>query len=209
MIADRRILVLSPHPDDAELGCGGTLARFMNAASPHLVLAFSWCEESNPGVDLQHEWWSSLRRLSARGLTAAEYTGRMLPVRRFSEHRQAILNVLIAVRKQFDPEVIFTPATTDLHQDHAAVTQEARRAFKHRTLLGYHLPWNEVEARYDLCVPLTADCMNVKEAALACYESQKHRGYFELGNVDSIGRVGGLRCGHTWAETFEVLRAVE
>ena len=34
-----RILVLSPHTDDGELGCGGSIARFVEAVSyTHLTL---------------------------------------------------------------------------------------------------------------------------------------------------------------------------
>ena len=44
----RRALVLAPHTDDAELGCGGTIARFLEEGVELRVAAFSTAEDSLP-----------------------------------------------------------------------------------------------------------------------------------------------------------------
>jgi len=44
----RRVLVLAPHTDDAELGCGGTIARLLTDGADVFVAAFSTAEESLP-----------------------------------------------------------------------------------------------------------------------------------------------------------------
>lgn len=43
-----KILVLSPHPDDGELGAGGTIARFLEENREVYYIAFSSCEKSIP-----------------------------------------------------------------------------------------------------------------------------------------------------------------
>ena len=43
-----KILILSPHTDDAELGCGGAIARFVEEKKDILWYAFSTAEDSLP-----------------------------------------------------------------------------------------------------------------------------------------------------------------
>ena len=49
MIKNKQIiLVLAPHADDGELGCGGTLSRLIEEGSRITYMCFSMCEESIP-----------------------------------------------------------------------------------------------------------------------------------------------------------------
>jgi len=43
-----RILVLAPHTDDGEFGCGGSVARFVDEGKEVYYAAFSTAEESVP-----------------------------------------------------------------------------------------------------------------------------------------------------------------
>ena len=42
------VLILAPHTDDAELGCGGTIARFLEEGKKIYVAAFSTARASLP-----------------------------------------------------------------------------------------------------------------------------------------------------------------
>ena len=42
------VLVLAPHTDDGELGCGGTIARFLEEGKEVYYVAFSTCRTSVP-----------------------------------------------------------------------------------------------------------------------------------------------------------------
>ena len=54
----------------------------------------------------------------------------IFPVRRFSETRQDILEELVALRDDYNPQFVFTSHPNDTHQDHSQIGQEARRAAK-------------------------------------------------------------------------------
>ncbi|RLI89122.1 MAG: PIG-L family deacetylase, partial [Candidatus Altiarchaeales archaeon] len=43
-----KILMLSPHTDDAELGCGGSIAKFLEEGKDVYYVALSSCEKSVP-----------------------------------------------------------------------------------------------------------------------------------------------------------------
>ena len=44
----QRVLVLAPHTDDGEFGCGATMARFLENGYELFYVAFSGCEDSLP-----------------------------------------------------------------------------------------------------------------------------------------------------------------
>ena len=51
-------------------------------------------------------------------------------VRTFNYRRQDILDDLIKLRTEINPDIVFIPALTDIHQDHKTIAEEGLRAFK-------------------------------------------------------------------------------
>lgn len=197
----RPVLVLSPHPDDAELGAGGTIGRLTDNGFRVIVILLS-----KVSADLLGEASRSWDSLGALGEMANILD--WVPVRQFPKFRQDILDELIRLRDIYDPGCVFTPALADVHQDHRAVTEEAYRAFRHRTILGYYEPWNTPKMEPSVYVALSDEMVQRKLDALRFYESQKHRPYFEEVSVHAVLRMWGLQCGTTWAESFDVIRGV-
>lgn len=207
MFENRRILVLAPHTDDGELGAGGLIHRFVPSAARIDYVAFSTCEESLPeGLPpdtLVHECTAATARLGipAENLLFLDYR-----VRRFAERRQDILDDLIRLRAELQPDLVLAPSSFDVHQDHKAVHQEACRAFKSTTLLGYELPWNCRSFDFDLLVGMSEDSLNAKADAMAQYASQAHRPYAGLETLRATATYHGLKSGTPLAEAFEVIR---
>ncbi len=140
-----KILILAPHTDDGEIGCGATIAKLVENGNNVYYLAFSTAEESVPKGfpkdTLRREVRNATNILGIKDENLFIYNYK---VRRLSYHRQEILDDLIKVREKIKPNVVFIPTLHDLHQDHATVAQEGLRAFKQVTLLGYELPWNNI-----------------------------------------------------------------
>lgn len=205
----KRLLALAPHTDDAEIGAGGLISMLVQAGVERRYFAFSSCEASVPkGFPpdvLAHECREATRQL---GFRDSEVSLRSFNVRRFAERRQDILEELVAVKKEFNPDLILCPSRFDIHQDHAVIHDEAKRAFKDRTLLGYELPWNCIEFSTNMLVALTDAALQAKLAAFACYRSQSFRPY---GDGSALSHLAGLRGGQIgvrYAEAYEVIRWV-
>jgi len=205
----RRILALSPHTDDSELGCGGLLARALEGGAEVYVAAYSSAAESLPAGaprdTLRHECREALLRL---GVEPECVLLRDFPVRRFAEHRQPILEDLVALRRELAPDLVLLPASTDVHQDHQVVHAEGVRAFKEATILGYELPWNHLEFRCQAFATLEPHHLERKEHALAAYRSQAALGrpYFAPGFAAALARLRGTQAKAPLAEAFEVVR---
>lgn len=209
-----RVLAVAPHTDDLELGCGGTLSRLIRAGCEIAYVAFSVARESVP-EGLPKDVLGSEARVAAErlGLSTSMIHIHDFPVRRFPSVRQEILDFLVSFRRQVSPDLVLIPSTSDIHQDHAVVCQEAIRAFKLASLLGYELYWNEISTHpfsSALFVELCEEDVKRKLNSLEAYQSQKIAGrkYMDADLVRSHLRVRGLQAGVEYAEAFEVIRWV-
>src|SRR5262245_6881869 len=151
----RRALVLAPHTDDGEFGCGGTAARLLEAGCEVRYVAFSIATRSLPEGFPPDTLAREVREATAAlGIPDGNLTVHDFDVRRFPERRQDILELLVGEWEEFRPDVVFQPSVHDVHQDHQTVAQEGLRAFKRTTVLGYEIPWNNFDFAYGCYVAL-------------------------------------------------------
>lgn len=203
------MLVLAPHTDDGELGCGGTISKLLRTGNEVYYVAFSTCRESVPNgyrENILKEELSkatSLLGIQSKNLRILDYK-----VRHFPEARQEILDDMIAIGKEINPTLVFIPSPHDIHQDHSTIAQEAMRAFKKTCLLGYELPWNNYTFNNQTFSVLEELDVQNKVKALGCYESQSFRNYFQEEYLLGMCRAHGIQIGHEYAEVFETVRWV-
>ncbi|MFW6122544.1 MAG: PIG-L deacetylase family protein [Petrotogales bacterium] len=204
-----RILVLAPHTDDGELGCGGAIAKFLERGSDVYYAAFSVAEKSVPeGFPkdiLETELKSAMKALEVPGNNLIIYR---YEVRTFSYYRQEILEDIVSIKKDLQPDLIFIPSINDLHQDHKVVAEEGIRAFKRSTILGYEEPWNNINFNTISFIALEERHVDKKVEALKCYETQKYRSYLNEDFIRSLAKTRGTQVGVDYAEAFEVVRWV-
>lgn len=193
------ILVLSPHTDDAELGAGGTIAKLKDKDTTIHMIAFSWCDEEDNKKSVRN----AVDILSIDKLQLLDFKRRIFP-----KQRQEILQVLYDYNQKYHPDLVLTPTTTDLHQDHITVTREAMRAFKASTILGYEMPWNNIQITTNSFIPLNEKHVQKKITALKSYNTQLNRYYFNEEYFRSILRMRGTQIQTKYAEAFEVIKFV-
>lgn len=206
---NKTVLVLAPHTDDGELGCGGTISRLVEEGYNVYYVAFSACEESVPNGFppdiLRTEVKNATKILGVRpeNLIVKNY-----PVRKFNSHRQDILEDMILLRRHVSPQIVFMPCSESLHQDHNAIYNEGIRAFKHYTCYGYDLPWDSVRFTTTAFYRLERKNVDLKWQSIKCYESQNFRGYVDEEFIIGLSRVRGAQIGEKYAEAFELLRMI-
>src|SRR5919204_6570802 len=169
----RRALVLAPHTDDGEFGCGATMARLVDTGADVRYVAFSTATKSLPEGFPPDTLAREVREATAElGLAQSQLIVHDFDVRTFPERRQDILELLIALWEEWRPDVVFQPSLHDIHQDHQVVAAEGLRAFKRTTILGYEIPWNNFDFAYQWYVALEQKHVDLKVAALERYASQ-------------------------------------
>ena len=207
LLGGRPVLVLGAHPDD-EMGCGATIARLIDleVAVHHFYL--SPCTQSLEAIGLPEEQLrdecDSSRRIL--GIPPENCGNFDFPVRYFPKHRQEILEEMILLGRRIQPGLVLVPNSHDIHQDHHCVFEEALRAYKHASVLGYEMPWNTMTMDHDCLARLEEEHMARKMEALACYRSQAGRIYANKSFFESLARVRGVQANAEYAECFEVIR---
>jgi LmbE family N-acetylglucosaminyl deacetylase len=209
MFAPERALVLAPHTDDGELGCGGVMARLVEEGAEVRYVAFSIATRSLPEGFAPDTLAREVREATAElGIPAENLTVHDFDVRTFPEHRQEILELLIELWNDWEPDVVFQPSVHDIHQDHQTVAAEGLRAFKRTTILGYEIPWNNLDFAYQAYFALEERHVDRKAAALQKYASQKHRRYANPEYVRNLARTHGINVNREYAEVFQVYRVI-
>ena len=209
MSANNRVLVLAPHTDDGELGCGGTISRMVEEGREVYYAAFSTAAESVPPPFPPNILEKEVREgTKVLGIPAANLLVYKYRVRHLPDMRQEILEELVRMKREIDPATVFLPSAQDLHQDHQTIHLEGLRAFKTVTVLGYELPWNNLSFDYRHFCVLTRAHVQTKVAALRCYQSQQHRPYTQEDFIWSWARTRGGQIMVEYAEAFDVLRWV-
>jgi N-acetylglucosamine malate deacetylase 1 len=207
MLDKKRVLVLAPHTDDGEFGCGATINKLIENGSDVYYVAFSACEQSVlpdlPKDILISEVKAATKVLGIKPENLILYK---YDVRTFNYHRQAILDDIIELKNDLKPDLIFTPSVNDIHQDHATISNEAVRAFKFSSILCYELPWNNFNFTTTCFSQLNENYVEKKVQALKEYKSQAHRPYADENFIRSLAHVRGVQVGIQYAEVFEVVR---
>jgi len=200
------MLVIAPHPDDAELGAGGTMARYVEEGREVRVVALSDCRRSVPaGFErnvLRHEMEASLQSLGVESLGVRPFEVRTFPTR-----RQDILEYLVELNREHNPDLVLCPAMSDRHQDHNTVAMECLRAFQ-CSVWGFVLPWNTLWSDVRGFVRLEDRHVEAKVRAVSNYKSQQHRAYMEPEFIHGWARTVGVQARCRYAEAFEIMREV-
>lgn len=205
----KKVLILAPHTDDAELGCGGTIARMIEQDIEVYVAAFSTARASlPPGSDpdlLRKEFNAAMDTMDVPDKRRFIYD---YQVRKLNYSRQEVLEELVKLRNRIQPEMVLLPSGSDLHQDHEVIYNEGLRAFKDITVWGYELPWNHITFSAQAFVKLDQQHLDKKWEVLQAYESQfeKNRNYFTREFIEGLARVRGVQVKANYAEAFEVIR---
>ncbi len=200
-----KVLFLSPHTDDVELGCGGTLSKMIRDGREIMVVAFSPARESVP-PDFPEDALIEEMKRAMEFLGIGNYKILEYPVRKFPEYRQEILEELVKMREEFSPDLVFVPSSSDVHQDHEVIHKEALRAFRKVSILGYEQPWNTKDFHPQCFILLTQEDVERKIRALSFYHTQKRRKYFDPEFIKSLAKLRGMQADGEYAEAFEVVR---
>jgi LmbE family N-acetylglucosaminyl deacetylase len=213
----RRILAVGAHPDDIELSCAGTLARFLRAGSSVQLAVACRGDRGGEGAGLAERRRGEARR-------AAELLGAPIEFLELGdadvwdtpETRQLFVRLIRAV----GPELVITHGPGDYHDDHVRVGDLATKCAWFAASAGH------VTGQPPLAAPAAVvhmdylagvgfepthlvditETMDLKRQMLACHESQLERedsGIPRLGELaETLARLRGIQCGVAFAEGF-------
>jgi LmbE family N-acetylglucosaminyl deacetylase len=200
----KHVLFLGAHPDDIELGCGALLHHIAEQTD---VLCVTLSDnQKNP--DLQNVKKEHYESMAVLGVPEEKIILGPFTTRVFPDSRQDILEYFLKLRGEFQPDLIFVHSRQDVHQDHLTMTEEALRAFRGITVLGFDVVRSSYGFFPHFLVEVTEEAVNKKIEALSKYETYRDRYYFNSELIRSILIRHGALAERPFAEGFDILRIV-
>ncbi len=208
------ILVVGPHPDDQEIGMGGTIVRFVAQGHNVLLLDMTDGEPTPYGSPevREKEWLASAKILGVqRRLLGLE--------NRQLEHNLEARHQVAGVIREHQASIIFVRFFEDAHPDHRATTRIVEDARFDAKLTKIDLPGAPIYPKwlmYYYCMHLRfvadpsfcldiSDQMDTKEQAILAYESQfvlPERNRKIIQSLRHMNAYMGSRIGSAYAEPF-------
>lgn len=200
----KKVIFIGAHPDDIELGCGALIANIQPKTDVHCITLSD--NQKNPLLkNLVEEHYNSM---SILGLDHDHVILGEFETRRFPEQRQAILEFMLSIRKQLQPDMVFVHTSADLHQDHGTITQEALRAFRGISVFGYDVIRSSHGFFPTFLLEVQPQDVEKKIQSLAAYKTYQDKYYFNPELTRSILIRNGAICERPYAEGFDMMRLV-
>jgi LmbE family N-acetylglucosaminyl deacetylase len=202
-----RIFAVGAHPDDIEIGAGGTLLQLLEERPDSQVrwLVLSGSDERAAEARQSAEALCGAQALTA--VTVAAFRDSYFPF-----VGAEIKDAIAAVRADFEPDVVFAPRPEDRHQDHRLVAEVVFQLYRDHLVLGYEIPKTDADLTSpNIYVPLAAATVEAKIAhLLRHFPSQHDRTWFDESAFRAILRLRGVEAGAEggYAEGFHVRRTV-
>lgn len=195
-----QVLCLGAHPDDIEIGCGGTLLRLADRGAEVTALVLTG------EADRVAETTKAMGQLApgARLVCAG------LPDGRLPEHWGAVKQTLEDLAATCAPDLVLAPRTDDAHQDHRLVGSVVTTVWRDALVLHYEIPkWDGDLAAPTHFVPLTEEAARRKVDVLnECFPSQTGRDWWDDELFLGLMRMRGIECRSRYAEGFFATKVV-
>ncbi len=172
------ILALAPHPDDIEIGCGGTLAVHSDRGDDvHLFVA----TEGDVGGSAEVRKSEQHRSVGILGIYEIHwggYSDTSLP-----QQSMALMATLEKIMQQVQPDTVYVNYRDDTHQDHRVLAQIANSVTRYvPNVLAYETP-SSIGFDPTLFMDIS-DTMSRKIEALEAHASQVERTHVKLNIVE-------------------------
>ena len=197
------ILAIGAHPDDIELGCGGTVSALSKLGKKVVAVFMSKGEHSGDPEVRHNESIQALSLLGVKEVYFGDFPDTEIPCSR--EAIEFLENFYISLK----PQTILTHTVNDIHQDHRQVGWASISAFRNAPiLLAFETPRVTPAFSPTYFVDIS-NCVNDKWTALKCHLSQKTKRYLAYESMVNLAAFRGSQVNLQAAEAFEVMRYVE
>jgi LmbE family N-acetylglucosaminyl deacetylase len=200
----KNVVVFGAHPDDFEVGCSGTILKYLKDINLRIYVMSDRYEDGKMRNLKEKD-----KSMKILGLTRIPCPVFDIPTRIFHDYRSKIRNILYDIATRTDVDVVFTPPIHDIHQDHVVLADEVLRLFREKTIFGYEVIRSGYDFMPNLHVKLSKKIVDLKIKASQSYKSQwsttKSGGYYFSKDVmRGLMRARGAQFGLEYAEAFEV-----
>jgi len=195
-----RVFVVGAHPDDVELGCGGTIVKHLELGDDVFVLIMTNGEKGNHTKDMK-ECLSSLEKLGVKKENI--FFGNFPDG--FLSDSQEVVNHIENYLKNLEIDRIYTHYPNDRHQDHRHCSYSVSAAArKSPEIFLFQGPSTKSPFEPHYFIELSKKHLTKKLDALSCYKSQIEKGIVNVRWIEHLAAFHGLTQNKEYAEAFAI-----
>ena len=195
------ILCLGAHPDDIEIGCGGTILRLIEEVPGAQFYWAVFSGNEKRGKEAYESAKAFLKKVNAKKIDVQDFRESYFPF--IGAH---IKDHFEKLKKAFSPDIVFTHYNNDAHQDHRLVSNLTWNTFRDNFILEYEVPKYDGDlGRPNFFVHLTeAICRRKIAYILDIFKTQREKQWFTEDTFLSILRLRGIESNapSKYAEAF-------
>ncbi|MGI0088652.1 MAG: PIG-L deacetylase family protein [Nitrosotalea sp.] len=197
------ILAIGAHPDDIELGCGGTLIKAARQGHDVYMYSVTRGESGGNPDERVEELKRSAKFIGARNLWIDNFEDSRLNV------TSDLINHVEFFINKVNPDIIFTHSQGDVHHDHRAVALSTLEAARFNSnVLSYEIPLSrnfEPKVFFDI-----SDIVHEKVELVEIFWSQHTKLYLKSNGIKGLAEYRALQSrlntNAKYVEAFEVLK---
>ena len=197
--AAKNILCLGAHADDIEIGCGGTLQKWLQGRPDLRIywIVFTASRETRQGGPGECEGMlgKGTHKIVVKALPGE------FPSLRGGKGEEVFRDSQSLV---LTPDVVLTHYRDDRHQDHRLLSDLAWNTYRDHLILEYEIPKYDGDlGSPDFFVPLDERLARKKAAHICRYfQTQGNKHWFAEETFLALMRLRGMECASTYAEAF-------
>jgi len=196
-----RILCLGAHPDDIEIGCGGTIQRLIKEVHE---AHFFWVVFSGDGKRGKEAYEGArvfLNKVKSKKIEVQQFRESYFPF-----VGAPIKDYFEKLKKEFSPDIVFTHYINDAHQDHRLISNLTWNTFRDHFILEYEVPKYDGDlGNPNIYVHLNeSDVQRKIKYICDIFRTQKEKQWFTEETFRSILRIRGVESNSpsNYAEAF-------
>jgi len=200
-----KIVCIGAHPDDVELGMGGTIANHIRNKDKVTIILCTLGGVSGDPISREKETYQAAKILGVNNLKILNY-----PVAKLNKPDKEFAEILRKLFDEINPDRVYTHTSSDVHQVHVGVNKSVVNASKNvdQILFFETISSSTTEFLPNAYVDITKT-INQKIKSLQAHKSQSHRFYIKPNVIKSLantryvwGKVGPNSKGY--AEAFYI-----
>lgn len=199
----KNILAFGAHPDDIELGCGGTLLKCVQAGYKVYMCVLSEGQEAGDPQVRKKEQEEAARRIGVEELIWGNWRDTA-----FSVSKESVCFVESVVAK-VRPREVYVNYVEDTHQDHRALAQCVMSATRYNKRVLFYEDYTSINFQPDIFVDID-DVLDQKIHAIEAFKSQVNRnlpsGPRMIEGIMAMGYFRGFQAKVKCAEGFKAVR---
>lgn len=198
--APLKALCLGSHPDDIEIGCGGTILRLLSANHNLEVVWVVFSSDKAREREAHNSADLFLEHAKQKEIIVNDFRDGFFPF------DGAKIKDFIESLKIVSPDLIFTHNRKDAHQDHRVIAELTWNTFRNHLILEYEIPKYDGDlGQPNFFVPLEQEIYQKKiRYIMEAFETQRAKRWFEQETFLALMRLRGMECvaPSSYAEAF-------